>query len=438
MLRLQDIQKELFGLVGWEQGFGPNVIDDSLLTSESGLTYQGAHPLVTLENIRQIMPTDWGATDWANNEQYFTGQAVFYQGRVWIAKQGSMGVVPTNGDTWIDSLSWYVTKLTNDGINTTIQTFITQKQLNRETRNLVDRRAFFDGAARLAATIDPKGKIVGFEIQPVRAMGVTMKIEKIGLQIIWNPLRTRAVGVTPVTWELPIYLFHSSRRDPVSVFTLSIVENQGTFQWYDVDLNLPYMGEDTDTGGAWFLCYNQNDLPSGAYALNVSKDWSKSPCETCYGYALESWKEITEWMMVSPFCVKAPTTFSEYPEMFDIGALSYTNTMNYGLNCVVTIGCDLTDFIISQRAIFAQVLQKQVAANVLRTMAMNPETRVNRNQANITREGILYEVDGNPQGRASGLGWELAEAYKALSLDTRGLDRVCLKCTNNGARYRTV
>lgn len=426
MLRLQDIQEALGGLVGWEQGFGPNAIIDDLTTTESGLTFQAAHPLVTLENIRQIMPTEWGATDWNATEAYYPGNAVFYGGKVWIAQQGSIGVIPENGAVWIDSLSWYVRKLTNDGITTAVQEFITRKQLSRETRSLVDRRAFFDGAARLAATIAPTGKIVGFEIVPVRAMGVTMKIEKIGLQM------------TGATGEVTVYLFHSSKADPVSTITLTIEDSRATFHWFDVNLYLPYLGEGTDTGGAWFLCYNQNDLPEGMRALNVSKDWSKSPCETCYGYALESWKEITKWMQVSPFCIKAPTTFAEFPEMFDIGRLAYTNTCNYGMNCVVSVGCDLTDTIISQRAMFAQVIQKQVAASVLRTLAMNPDVRVNRNQANVTREGILYEVDGNPQGRASGLGWELENAYKALSLDTRNLDRVCLQCTNNGAKYRTV
>ena len=75
---------------------------------------------------------------------------------------------------------------------------------------------------------------------------------------------------------------------------------------------------------------------------------------------------------------------------------------------------------------------------MLRTIAMNPDVRVNRNQVNVTRDQILYELDGNPQGRASGLGYELKQAYKALSFDTKGLDRICLQCNNNGVAYRTV
>ena len=125
--------------------------------------------------------------------------------------------------------------------------------------------------------------------------------------------------------------------------------------------------------------------------------------------------------------------------MPDVGSLAYTNTQNYGINCVVSVGCDLTDFIISQRGIFATVLQRQVAATALRTMALNPDVRVNRNQSNASAMEMLYEIDGNTQSpRESGLGYELRKAYEALSLDTQGIDRVCLKCNNHGVKYTTA
>lgn len=430
MIRLAEIQKALRGVVGWEQGYGANIIDDDLLISESGLTYQGAHPLVTLENIRNVMPTDIIPTPWNSTKAYREGAFVTSADKYYYATRDVPANTPiTDVDSWIETtgaLSVYLRKLTRDAINTAIQTFLAQKESTRETKTIVDRRAFFDGAARIAAEIDPRSRIVGFEIIPARAMGVTTHIERIGLQMI---------GATGV---VKMYLFHSSQREPVHTFELNFTKTNGTFQWFDVDFYLPYIGDDTDAGGAWLLCYNQDNLPHGMRALNVSKDWSKSPCDTCYGYSIESWKEITAWMQVSPFCAKAPTTFAQSPEIPDIAQLSYTNTMNYGLNCVVTVGCDLTDFIIKQRGVFATALQKQVAASVLRTLAMNPDVRVNRNQANITREGILYEVDGNPQGRASGIAYDLAQAYKSLYINTEGLDRICLTCNNHGPKYRTV
>lgn len=438
MIRLKELQTALLPVVGWQQDYNPqNQIDESLCESESGLTFQGAHPLCTLANIRSIMPDDYlfQYADWVNDIGYGIGSKVKHNGIVWIARANNVGSEPAEGNSdWAkyNMLSDYVRQLTINGINQTVQQFIQDKQLQQETRNLMERRTFFDGAARLQATIDPTGKIVGYEIVPVRAMGVTTKIERIGLQMV------DGVGT------VKLYLFHSSQVAPMREIELNFTNTNGGFQWFTPKdpIYLPYIpgadGDGNDAGGAWFLCYNQNELPQGMRALNVSKDWSVEPCQTCLGGSIESWRQMTKYLQVSPFAIHAPLDFNEYPEMFDIGQIGYTNTMNYGMNLEISVGCDLTDFIISQRNIFATAIQKQVAANVLRTIAMNPDVRVNRNQVNVTRDELLYELDGAPQGRATGLGYELKQAFKALSLDTRGLDRICLQCNNHGVKYRTV
>lgn len=438
MIRLQDIQTALLPVVGWQQDYNPdNQIDNELTQSESGLTFQGAHPLCTLANVRAIMPDDYffKYPIWNNFTAYKPGDKVKYTGKVWIAKKNNVNAEPDQYQyVWeeFNIVSDFVRQLTINGINTAVQNFIQEKQLQQETKNLLERRTFFDGAARLAATIDPTGKIVGFEIVPVRAMGVTTKIERIGLQMVGT------------TGTVRLYLFHSSQIAPMRVVDLEFSNTKGGFQWFTPaePIYLPYIpgtdGNGNDSGGAWFLCYNQNELPAGMRALNVSKDWSVEPCQTCLGGSIESWRQMTKYLQVSPFRIHAPLDFHDYPEMFDISQISYTNTMNYGMNVEISVGCDLTDFIISQRAIFATVIQKQVAANVLRTIAMNPDVRVNRNQVNVTRDELLYELDGAPTGRASGLGYELKQAYRALELDTRGLDRICLQCNNHGVKYRTV
>ena len=438
MIRLQDIQNALLPVVGWQQDYNPqNQIDDALCQSESGLTFQGAHPLCTLANVRAIMPDNYlyKYPNWNNATAYPAGSKVMHTSKLWIAKNANVGSEPAAGNTdWAEynMVSDFVRQLTVNGINTAVQNFIQEKQLQQETKNLLERRTFFDGAARLAATIDPTGKIVGFEIVPVRAMGVTTKIERIGLQMIGG------------TGTVRLYLFHSSQVAPMRVIDLTFTNTNGGFQWFTPaePIYLPYIpggdGNGNDAGGAWFLCYNQNELPAGMRALNVSKDWSVEPCQTCLGGSIESWRQMTKYLQVSPFGIHAPLDFHDYPEMFDIAEIGYTNTMNYGMNVEISVGCDISDFIISQRAIFATVIQKQVAANVLRTIAMNPDVRVNRNQVNVTRDELLYELDGAPTGRASGLGYELKQAYRALELDTRGLDRICLQCNNHGVKYRTV
>lgn len=434
MYRLQDIQKALSKVVGWEQSYNPaEAIDADLTESESGLTFQGAHPLLTLDNMRSVMPDDWGYQypEWAEATEYKEGDKVRHSEMVWIAVQDNVGQEPIAESiywTAYNILSDFLRKLTNDGIAKAVQTFVQVKQLDKETRNLMERRTFFDGAGRIRATLQNNHKLVGFEIVPVRSMGVTAKIEKIGLQM------------TGATGKVRMYLFHSSQIDPIRTFDLDFTVTNGGFQWFSLDgCFLPYISDSNNSGGSWYLCYNQDELPAGMEAINVSKDWSREPCGTCNRGSLETWRELTKYLQVSPFAVNAPETFAEYPELWDVAQTMYTNTINYGLNCEITVGCDLTDFIISQRQVFQTVIQRQVAVSALRMLAMNPNVRVNRNQSNATRTDILYELDGNTSGvRPGGLGYDLKKAYEALSIDTKGLDRICLSCNNRGVKYRTV
>ena len=61
MYRIKDIQDKLLHVVGWEQSYNPaDAIAERLTETESGLYFQGAHPLVTLDNMAAIVPDNWG------------------------------------------------------------------------------------------------------------------------------------------------------------------------------------------------------------------------------------------------------------------------------------------------------------------------------------------------------------------------------------------
>ena len=430
MIRINQIQDALLHLVGWEQSYDPQKeIDAALTETESGLTFQQAHPMVTLDNIRSIMPEDYyyQYPAYNANTEYGKGVKVSYTNKVWESLTNhNEGNTPAEGSEYwkvYDFASVWLERLTRSAIAKVVQQFLTQKSLLRESKTLLERRSLFDGAGRLNNTIANGQRLVGMEIVPAYSMGVTTKLERIGLQM------------TGATGRVTLYVFHSSMRDPYKVIEFDVAKGDGSMEWKTLqDCYLPYMG---DTG-AWYVVYNQADLPANMEAVNVTKDWSREPCGTCNRGSLEAWRALTKYMMVSPFKVNALETFAEYPEMWDIEENTYTNTHNYGINMELSVGCDLTDFIIRERAIFANVLQKQMAADILRTLAMNPDVRVNRNQANASRENLLYEVDGNPQGRATGLGKELKEAYDALDLDTRGIDRICLTCKPTFVKYTHV
>ena len=445
MYRLRDIENKLFGLVGWRQSYNPaENIDDNLLNSESGLYFQDAHPFITLDNIRSIIPDDYGYQypNWNMITNYKKGDKVNYNNQLWIALQNNQNEEPNLGDFnndynndfgnpyWAiyDIVNDYLYTLVYNGISTMFTTFLQMKNLTSETKNLLEHRTFFDGAGRLNDYIENRGKICGYELVPVRSMGVTMKIEKIGLQL--------SGGTGPVK----MYIFHSSMYEPYKIVELNYTLKNGGYQWFpQTDLYLPYISDETNSGGSWYLCYNQNELPKGVEAINISKDWSRDPCMSCNRGNVQLWRELTRFVQISPFIYDATPDFNLNPLLWDISRNIYTNTTNYGINCEISIGCDLTDFVISQKILFAKVLQLQVASIVLRTLALNPNVRVNRNQLNINRMDVLYELDGNTSAiRPGGLGYDLKKAYESLQVDTKGLDRICLTCTNGGVKYGRV
>jgi hypothetical protein len=283
----------------------------------------------------------------------------------------------------------------------------------------------FDGTGRLVDTIANKHNLVGFEIVPIRAKGIVVKINRIGLQFT-EP------------GEYTLYLMHSSSPEPVKTIKVT-KQKRGSLEWFSFDdLLLPYEGEFNDAGGSWFLCYKQSELPEGSMAIYKSRDWSKGPCSSCSRNEVISWNAWSKFIEVHPFSVKE-TSLPETFGLWDIDDNTYTYDRNYGINIDLSVKCDLTDFIVEQRMLFRDIIAKQVAIDMLREFAYNANVRTNRHTMNVSRLDILYEIDGDSSSmKKSGLSYQLDMAYKAISLSTEGLDRACLPCKNNGVKYRTV
>lgn len=427
MIRIREIVNAFQGLVGWEQSRAREyTIGEELTRTDSGLTFQEAHPMLTLRAMKGIMPKDYVYSEYDIRKTYSRGDVVAYGEELYRS------VVDENtGHSVLDSEYWelyhalteYLSKLTDSGIKAVVQRFVTEKVVGLETRNIIDRRTLFDGTGRIENRTPNKGHLVGFEITPVRANGATMKIERIGLQFTGN------IG------KVKVYLFHSSHREPVWTKEFNYTATRGTYQWFDLpETYLPYFSHDLNSGGSWYLVYSQAELPDYMESINFGRDWSREPCGTCNQGDLKVYRAMGKWVQLSPFYVNIENWDGL---LWDIADNIYTNGDNYGMNLQFSMGCDLTDTIISMRSDFANVIQKQVATNALKALAMNPEVEVNRVQFNADRNDILFETEGNGQG-IRGLRGELDRAFKALSIDTRGLDPLCLTCRNGGIHIGSI
>jgi hypothetical protein len=435
MVRANDIQEKLLRLIGWEQNYDTSdlKISDALTVSESGLYFQQIHPLLTLQNMSCIAPDFNNITfpEYNSEKEYSKGNVVDYQGTQYKALQKAQGKQPDiESEYWVETnlFSEWLESKTKASIQKAIARYCNEKTVEGTNKPLCESRTLFDGTGRLVDTVKNKKNLVGFEIIPVRAKGVTTKINKICLQF------TKA-------GEYTLYLMHSSMDAPVKIIKLNKIRDNSA-EWFTVDdLYLPYQSEDNDAGGSWYLCYFQSELPEGSQAIRKNKDWSKEPCGSCSRRELLAWMAWSKYLEIHPFFVNEEliNIEDESLHLWDVENNQYTYDNNYGLNLEVTVSCDITDFIVEQRMMFQDVIAKQVAVDMLREFAYNSNVRTNRHSINASRLDILYEVDGDSSSmKKSGLSYQLDMAFKAIKLSTSGIDRVCLPCRNNGIKYRTV
>lgn len=442
MVRVNDIQDKLLHLIGWEQNYDASdlKISDTLTVSESGLYFQQIHPLLTLQNMACIAPDFKNMTfeEYNTKKSYSKGNVVKYDEKLYKALQKALNKQPDiESEYWVEAnpFSEWLESKTKASIQKAIARYCNEKIAQGTYKTLCENRTLFDGTGRLVDVVKNRKNLVGFEIVPVRAKGVTTKINKIGLQFT-EP------------GEYTLYLMHSSMDAPVKIIKLNKIR-KNSIEWFSLnDVYLPYQSEDNDAGGSWYLCYFQSELPEGSQAIRKDKDWSKEPCNSCSRREYLAWMAWSKYIEVHPFFVNEElveaVNFNDDFEkqalhLWDVENNQYTYDNNYGLNLELTISCDITDFIIEQRMLFQDVIAKQVAVDMLREFAYNANVRTNRHSINASRLDILYEIDGDSSSmKKSGLSYQLDMAFKAIKLSTEGIDRVCLPCKNNGIKYRTV
>ena len=435
MIRIKDLNEQLLHLVGWQQSYDTSEVklSDNLTQSESGMYFQQVHPLLTLPNLMSIAP-DFKNTNFPEhdaNSSYKEGVVVTLEDKYYKSiKDVPANTEITNDEYWIETnlFSEWLEDKTKASIIKLINKFINMKLADKASKSLIENKTLFDGTGRLTNLATNRDRFVGFEVDTVRSKGVTVKINKIGLQF------TRP-------GKYKVYILHSSCDTPIYSFEFEKLKSN-SIEWFKPkeDILLPYESQEIDAGGSWYIGYLQSDLPENSQAINRDRDWSTQPCKGCSRQEFLAWQAWSKYIEIHPFYVDENQLLGEDEQMyFDPEIINFTYDANYGINLDVSVYCDLTDFIIKQKQLFQDVIAKQVAVDFLREFAYNPNVRTNRRSINASRTDILYELDGDSSSmKHSGLNYELDLALKALNFSTQGLDRVCLPCVNHGLKYRTV
>lgn len=421
----ETIQNEFFGntpLIGWRQEYDPDQdkIDEYLTTSTSNRFFQGQHPKLTLKSIFAIAPKfrDFVYPSWVVSEPYEIGDIVSYSSSNWRAKTQNTGVTPIEGVDWEvytvgnQKSDWLNNKVRDYCLNV-IDDWLEQKHNDKLGKSIIEERAMFDGAQSSSETIENEGKVVGFEIRTSLSLGILAKIMKIGLQFTESG-------------PLTISLYHSSRLTPIQTQILT-VDSANDAQFFDVGWDMKYLTE-FDSGGAWRVEYEQNSAPG--LAINKARDYGELPTYRT-GYTFNVWKLWSPYLQFHPFKVD--------PEnRNDPTKREYIYTESFGMNFLLSVGCDYTDFIVRQKSLFNNVMAKGIAVKMLNEILQNANDRVIASTLNVDKNLLFQDLNGDPKGRKTGLVYEYQKALKALNMNTNGLSRECLKCGRKGVKYKAM
>ncbi len=382
-------------LLSWRQNpdtSGVQFNDANLIaTPTSGMYFNDFHPLLTPNNIMGIAPG-------------------------YIAAQ--------TGTTQATSISALLRQKTEAGMVQAIDTWLNEKFEERTARNLLERNTLYRSAVSSRGKDENESKFVGHEFVPMRTAGTVMKITGFSLQLDQD-------------CDLTVYLFHSNQSAPIDSVTVNYTGSGGV-QWVDVDWTLS--GE-----GAYLIGYDQAENPD-VQSINGVPDYT-------HVSGGGHWLPVGKFFNVAA-CEAAPYSTSGIPEMeigtdFIVGGtkafgsedLTYGWETNHGLNYKFSVQCDYTALILEQKNLFKQVIGINVAIKLLEEMLFNPDSRVNRHEANAADKSlrIAYELDGDSTSKKkSGLRHKLDKAMGAIKFDTTNLDKACLPCRKYGPEFDVI
>ena len=415
MYNTERIVTSLMGLWGWRQNHDMSdfSISDYLIDSEIGEYYQDVHPVVTLNNIRNIAPTFSDITHpaWLVSVDYKKSEIVTSPNGDFKAKADNVGLDPEqNPIHWeaYNGLSDWLRTKTKGSIAKVIRSLCDSNIGPTTFNNLLSTHVAYDSVGFINDTITNEDNLVGFNLIPARSNGVVTNIKRIGLHF---------TGVGDVT----VHLLHSSQKQPIKSQTFTRTKSDSQ-QWFDVeDWDLAYVDDSHDAGGFWSVVYDQTGMTE--QAINATGGININPSN--------------KFVTIGSFKTSDFTTGGI--DSFDLRETSPTMSTNYGMNLQLSTSCDFTQIFIDQRNVFRSLIGLQVNIDMIKTFIFNPENKVVRGTEVVSNMELQYELEGDSQGyKKSGLVHQYNNALESAIIDLSKVSRLCTKCKKKGIKFGTV
>lgn len=350
----------------------------ALTNTESGQYYNDFHPMIRLDYISALLPSDYALNTFLD-------------------------------DIETSSIKQMLNKMQN------------LKKLNNAGQDLVRNNLIYDNVLKNKTVIN-EGRFVGveFSINDTSA-GIRAVINRIGLYL------------TAAQPSLTLYLFNSLQNTAVSTYTFTST-NSNSFTWLETAINIDYESGSNTDGGVWYLGYYQNDLVGNAIQYD-SLNWKNGYCRTCDGGVRSAkYNSIQKYVNMSPFYVAA----SQLPAvgtMFDTDDQVYTYSQNYGFNFNVSIVCNLSQLWVDSRLSMVTAIGKSVALKILEMMKAS--SQISAIEQNV-QFNIIRDLEGDAETQSVPFWKQTERAIKATNLDQSGINTTCVPCARKGAIYGAI
>jgi len=361
----------LKGILGWRDHYNAAVVPAlpaALTDSETGQYYQDVHPALDLEYIKTTLRDD-------------------------------------------DTIDAYLARTEDIVIPQMLNKLIVSKQLQDYFKSILRQNVIHNSDGYYKDKIINEGRFVGVSIRVHANKGLKTVIQKIGLQS------------SAVQSDLDIYVYHSSRKDPLAVVQFNST-TADSFEWDDLEQELFYDDGEQIVGGVYYIGYYQDDL-SGQAIKYTKLNWNTGYCKSCDGGIASSlFNKVAAYVDMMPFYV--PSASFTAGELFDPNSIIYTADNNWGLNFQFVVQCDLTQFWVSNSKEFVELQGLMMAHRILRDMIYSPKINYVEEQLKFM---IIRDLEGDKETKAMNIEQRISRAMKAINIDQGSLNSACLPCT---------
>lgn len=420
MYKVEDIQTAFTGLVGINQAADPSYprIDAALSVSSIGKFVN--HPLCTMENIINAAPVfqNFDYPAYANGSTYPAGYIVLatdgknYKAKVDIANASE--APQSTPAKWViaDPLSDFISNKFKQASVNMLTAYITSQGNDRVSKSLVQVSQMYQGAGTFSDRIIKQGRFVGIEIDLLGNEGLNVRMDKIGFQADDDQS------------ELLFYLYHDSQTEPIYTMPV-VVSADSTFSWSPlVNIIFGYLSNNTDAVGRFRFGYYEDDL--SGQAIKRVMNMGSAPCLSCNAFDLAQYNAWSKYIRLRTFEVPA-SGLNVDNSLFDLSKVKYTHDTNYGINLSFGLICDISDMVIKNKTLFADMYRMQVELDFLNLIAFTTNMGAINEK---TKSLAMAELDESAKsGSYASMYKKGLETFK-FNLD--GVNSACFPCDKRG------